>query len=152
MVLLNTTYWFSERGYQAFVQKVLTSHKVYTQKIKKNLFYLVQDSILVLRSLPHVTDIRSTPCYDFLFLSLYFSILIPFYSTWTILPSHSHVTYSQGSPHFSYLWLTSLKAYFLHCLTLPGTALWLLLTHFYLEAAPPLCLVIFLTHSYLFLD
>ena len=30
--------------------------------------------------------------FPFLFILLYFSILIPFYSIWTIFPFHSHIT------------------------------------------------------------
>ena len=83
--------------------------------------------------------------FPFLFILLYFSILIPSHSIQTAFPFHSHITSPWGSPRFPYLWLTSLEADFFfysctasHCLTLPGTALWLILTPFHLEAVPPL--------------
>ena len=74
-----------------------------------------------------------------------FTLLFDPHSIRTVFLFHSHVTSPWGSPCSPYLWLTSLEACFpfysctaLHCLTLPGTALWLVLTPLHLEAAPPL--------------
>ena len=93
---------------------------------------------------PWSRNVSHARCYDFPFL-FHFTLLFDPHSIWTVFLFHSHVTSPWGSPCSPYLWLTSLEAYFLfysrtalHCLTLPGTALWLILTPFHLEAAPPL--------------
>ena len=89
-------------------------------------------SYMWLTGLLHMLNVMIFP---FLFFLLYFLLLIPLYSIRTAFPFHSHITSPRGSPCFPYLWLTSLEAYFSFY---SRTALWLVLTPFHLEAAPPL--------------
>ena len=83
-------------------------------------------------------------CYDFPFL-FHFTLLfdplsILFHSDQTSLlfPCHLSTRLSSFPLSMTHKPWGLLLLLFLHCLTLPGTALWLTPTPFHLEAAPPL--------------
>ena len=76
--------------------------------------------------------------FPFSFILLHFLILIPFGPYSHSIPMSLSTRLSSFPLSMTHKPWGLLPLLFPHCLTLPGTALWLVLTPFHLEAVPPL--------------